>query len=187
MGPGDPTPIPGNFGDTGKRDVEGAGSTPIEGNGHEWEIVDREPHECEGSFLAVEEEKPRVMNKQQHVRVKGGTTAYRAHDHHLWNQVRTPRQRRPCELTCSCRTFLLEVFAGAAILTQDPGRLSGHWHADVIADRHQRWLQPLCTRRPTCCGLPHREGRPFAIFFALVCAPWTSWYEEPQAVDACEV
>ena len=50
--------------------------------------------------------------------MKEGTAAVRARDRHLWNQVRPYKPRRTTELPRGCRTFLLEIFASAAILTQ---------------------------------------------------------------------
>ena len=89
-----------------------------------WEIVDpevdpeEEQPECDIGYFAVDSEQPHVMSKQQHTRVKEGTAAVRARDRHLWSQVRPFRHRRSAELPRGCRTFLLEIFAGAAILTQ---------------------------------------------------------------------
>ncbi|CAE7212571.1 RE2 [Symbiodinium sp. CCMP2592] len=121
----------------------------------------------------VEGEKPHVMNKQQHGRMKDGAKTVRTHDRHLWNQIRPERHRRPSELPRGCRTFLLEIFAGAAILTQV-----------AFQDFGVPVSPPVDLN--TGCNLLTSEGRaavdrvigrddPFAISFAPVCTPWTSW------------
>ncbi|CAE7219311.1 TY4B-J [Symbiodinium sp. KB8] len=141
----------------------------------DWEIVEQEDQRDNGDigYFAVDAEQPHVMNRQQHARVKEGTAAVRARDRHLWSQVRPFRHRRTAELPRGCRTFLLEIFAGAAILTQ-------------VA--YQDWGLPVSNPVDLNTGfdLLTREGHeavdyiiekddPYAIAFAPVCTPWTSW------------
>ena len=134
---------------------------------------EEEQPECDIGYFAVDNEQPHVMSKQQHTRVKEGTAAVRARDRHLWSQVRPFRHRRSAELPRGCRTFLLEIFAGAAILTQ-------------VA--YQDWGLPVSNPVDLNTGydLLTHEGRqavdlliekddPYAISFAPVCTPWTSW------------
>ena len=169
-GPGDTRPM------TTSRDDDGrppSSTTEMP----EWEIVENDvPRDAEVGFLALDEETPHVMNRHQHGRVKEGTATVKSHDRHLWNQIRPrrpARQRRPSELPRGCRTFLLEIFAGAAILSQV-----------AFQDFGMPVYQPIDLN--TGFDLLTVEGRtavdqiiekddPFAISFAPVCTPWTSW------------
>ena len=128
--------------------------------------------ETEIAYYTVDSEPVRVMNKKQKSRVKDGVENVRAKDRHMWSQIKAPRPRRGLELPWGCKTFLLEIFAGAAMLSQ----IACHEYG-------MRVSSPVDLN--TGYDLLTKEGRdavervierddPFAISFAPVCTPWSS-------------
>ncbi|CAE7536321.1 RE2 [Symbiodinium microadriaticum] len=129
--------------------------------------------EKEVAYYTFDAEKARVMNKTQHFRVKEGVDGVKSKDRHMWNQIKPNRQRRHHELPRGCKTFLLEVFAGAAMLTQ----MALHeWAMPVTPPVDLNTGYDLLTKqgRDEVDRIIARDD-PFAITFAPVCTPWTSW------------
>ncbi|CAE7561028.1 RE2 [Symbiodinium necroappetens] len=129
--------------------------------------------EKEVAYYTFDAEKARVMNKTQHFRVKEGVDGVKSKDRHMWNQIKPSRQRRHHELPRGCKTFLLEVFAGAAMLTQ----MALHeWSMPVTPPVDLNTGYDLLTKqgRDEVDRIIARDD-PFAITFAPVCTPWTSW------------
>ena len=127
----------------------------------------------EVAYYTFDAEKARVMNKTQHFRVKEGVDGVKSKDRHMWNQIKPSRHRRHHELPRGCKTFLLEVFAGAAMLTQ----MALHeWSMPVTPPVDLNTGYDLLTKqgRDEVDRIIARDD-PFAITFAPVCTPWTSW------------
>ncbi|CAE7562382.1 RE1 [Symbiodinium sp. CCMP2592] len=169
--------LPGET-DQGARDRDGPPHGPVAAEVIA-EVNEEQPGEPENviteevSYYTVDLEKSRVMSRAQHVKVKESVDNIKIRDRHMWNQVRPVKNRRNHELPRGCRTFLLEIFAGAAVLTQMA---------------FQEWAMPVSPPVDLNTGydLLTKEGRdqvdmiierddPFAIAFAPVCGPWTSW------------
>ncbi|CAE7670799.1 RE2 [Symbiodinium microadriaticum] len=70
-------------------------------------------------YLALDTLSGRTMNRSQHQKVENGIKEVTARDHHLWNQLATKGTRRHGQhlLPRGCRTFLMELVTGAALLT----------------------------------------------------------------------
>ena len=168
-------------GDDGDNETQRQEDSPAEApNGDEDELIPAMPSDNhldemsnEVAYYTFDAEKARVMNKTQHSKFKDGVDGVKSKDRHLWNQIKPSRQRKYHELPRGCKTFLLEVFAGAAMLTQ----MALHeWSMPVTPPVDLNTGYDLLTKqgRDEVDRIIARDD-PFAITFAPVCTPWTSW------------
>ncbi|CAE7224139.1 RE2, partial [Symbiodinium sp. CCMP2456] len=144
----------------------------------------REP-DTDVAYYTFDAEKAKVMNKTQHARVREGVEGVKSKDRHLWNQVKPNKARRNYELPRGCKTFILEVFAGAAMLTQ----MALHeWSMPVTPPVDLNTGFDLLTKqgRDEVDCIIERDD-PFAITFAPVCTPWTSWTNIATGETKCKI
>ena len=136
---------------------------------------EREPDEDESAavgYMAYDHMKGRTMTRSQ-----GNSWKKHVHDMHnsdqcLWSQISTQRRRRSL-LPRGCRTFLLEIFAGAALLSDICAREYGHpISAPVDLNVGIDLLTP--EGRAHVDSVIERDD-PYAISIAPLCSPWCAY------------
>ena len=136
---------------------------------------EREPDEDESAavgYMAYDHMKGRTMTRSQ-----GNSWKKHVHDTHnsdqcLWSQISTQRRRRSL-LPRGCRTFLLEIFAGAALLSDICAREYGHpISAPVDLNVGIDLLTP--EGRAHVDSVIERDD-PYAISIAPLCSPWCAY------------
>ena len=130
----------------------------------------------EVGYMAIDASTTRTMSKQQGEKLDAGIRDVTSKDHHLWNQLSSrSKRRRHALLPKGCRTFLLEVFAGMAMLST---LASTQYGFDVSS--------PIDIRYDPAYDLTTASGRknvdfvierddPYIITFSPVCTPWSPW------------
>ena len=136
-----------------------------------------EPDEPEAvvGYLAFDQLPVHAMSKQQAGRVKEHVDTVTKKDKLLWNQV-CPRhlRRRPC-LPHGCKTLLMEIFAGCAMLTAVAHRDYGYPISEPIdiAFDQSYDLTTASGRAAVDARILHDD--PYLLAFAPVCGPWSPW------------
>ena len=126
-------------------------------------------------YLAVDALKSKIMSKGQSARVSRDIEDITATDQILWGQMLGKKTRRPSFLPRGCRTFLLELVAGAAVLTHMASCDYGLPVSDPVDVRLGPGLD-LLTRdgRDAVDRIIERDD-PYAITCSPVCATWSTW------------
>ena len=134
--------------------------------------------EMDVGFLALDELKGQALTRGKATRVDEGIDNVKRKDQAMWNQlskenIRGKKARRHSLLPRGCRTFLLEIFAGAAVLSHM-----------ALQDYHMPVSAPIDLRNGQDLLKPEERRRvediierddPYAITFAPVCGPWSQW------------
>ena len=127
------------------------------------------------AHLAVDElpSHRRVFTKGQKKAYVQEVAAVHEHDSQLWNNLRSQKSHVPRTLPKGCRTFLMEIFAGAAILSS------------LAAEYGYRVSQPvdILLDGTNLLSPSHRQSierkieadDPYLLSFAPVCGPWGPW------------
>lgn len=187
--------LPGHLGLYGQIDGStGHDTQPVE----EPEIDDSEGHEPQPvteSALSMEVDETMTLGTEAHLAVdelpshrrvftKGQKKTYQqeavglhAHDVQLWSNLRSPRFHMPRKLPKGCRTFLLEIFAGAAVLSSLAAEYGYQVSqpADILLDG----TNLLSSAHRHVLEKRIEDEDPYLLTFAPVCGPWSPW----QAVN----
>ena len=139
------------------------------------DLKDEDLHGAATAYLSFDEMPGRTMNKSQTAKVDHGIKEVTQQDHHMWNQISGGRARRHSLLPRGCRTFLLEIFAGAAILSHIVASDYGLPISEPIDIRTGRNINLLTKAGRDEVERIIGEDDPYAITCAPVCTMWSSW------------
>ena len=133
--------------------------------------TDGESVEFSESYIALDEETNKTMTKQQKKQLEKGLAEVKAHDQCLWSTLKSSKTSRP--LPRGCRTFLLEIFAGAALLTSVASGMGYpvSTPVDIVLDE-TNILDPRVRQK---LDEEIERDDPYIITFAPICGPWSSW------------
>ena len=145
--------------------------------------------ESEVDDLAIDGGNTRTMSKQQGEKVDAGLRDVTAKDHHLWNQLSSKeKRRRRTLLPRGCKTFLLKVFAGVAMLSHIASQDFGFPISPPVDIRYdQNYDLTTAKGRKNVEEIIERDD-PYAITFSPVCTPWSPWMHltPPDKTDELE-
>ena len=149
------------------------------GNDHHDLVDDGDPDmdnsPVDVGFLAIDEMRSRSMTSKQGQTVKNGVDDLRKKDRLVWNRLCPGEARRRPALPRGCKTFLMEIFAGCAMLST-----LAHYAGLPVSEPVDILYDPLHDLQ-TDAGRRHVEDRiaaddPYLVTFAPVCGPWsTTW------------
>ena len=127
-------------------------------------------------YLAIDNDSTRTMSKQQGDKIDAGLRDMATKDHHLWNQLSSKeKRRRHTVLPRGCKTFLLEVFAGVAMLSHIASQDFGFPVSSPVDVRYdQNYDLTTAKGRRNVEEIIERDD-PYAITFSPVCTPWSPW------------
>ena len=127
------------------------------------------------SYLAYDEMKAHTMSKNQASRVKESLESTSKKDKLMWNQVCPKNYRkRPC-LPHGCRTLLLEVFAGCAMLSSVAHYSFGYPTSEPIDIRYDQTFDLTTAAGRAAADARIAKDDPYLLSFAPVCGPWSPW------------
>ena len=125
-------------------------------------------------YLAYDELKVHSMSKSQANKVKANFDVVSKKDKLMWNQM-CPKylRKRPC--LHGCKTFLMEIFAGCAVLTSVAHFAHGYPTSEPIDVLYDP-VYDLTTAAGRA-AVDERIARddPYLLTFAPVCGPWSPW------------
>ena len=150
---------------------------------------DLRDYEQGNSYLAIDGGNTRAMSKQQGDRVDSGLRDVASKDKHLWNQLSSKeKRRRHTLLPRGCKTFLLEVFAGVAMLSHIASNDFGFPISHPVDIRYDPNFDLTTAKgRRNVEEIIDRDD-PYAITFSPVCTPWSPWMHMtlPHKMDELE-
>lgn len=126
------------------------------------------------SVVPLEPSKVKNMNKKQKKHLQESCVDLEKEDCAMWSSL-TSRPRRPSRmLPRGCRTFLMEMFAGAATLSYMAVQagMPISEPMDVLYDSRFNLLDK--NNRDRLEKTIMEEG-PYLLTLAPVCGPWSSW------------
>ncbi|CAE7237433.1 RE2 [Symbiodinium necroappetens] len=132
-------------------------------------------HENTGMFASFDEEKPVVLNKGQKKALRDYSDSINREDTAMWAELKgVPAYRRASRLLPrGCRSFVLELFAGAAALTA-MALGYGLPAASPIDLQAPGWnLRDPAARQRLQARI--EEEDPYLLAIAPVTLPWNSW------------
>ena len=138
---------------------------------HEIEPEEENFGEFHENFMPLDEQKCHKMNKQQKKHFQQDLSEVQAQDQAMWTALYA--QPRPRQLPRGCKTFLLEIFAGAAMLTSmalDLG-YAVSTPVDLVLDG-SNMLNPETRKK---LDLEIERDDPYIITLAPICGPWGPW------------
>ena len=133
--------------------------------------TDSDSVEFSESYIALDEETNKTMTKQQKKQLEKDLAEVKAHDQCLWSTLKSSKTSRP--LPRGCRTFLLEIFPGAALLTSVANGMGYpvSTPVDIVLDE-TNILDPRVRQK---LDEEIERDDPYIITFAPICGPWSSW------------
>ena len=133
---------------------------------------------CE-SFVPLDEMEPKLMSRGQKKMWKDQVQELDQKDVAMWSTLRGSRKGR--SLPRGCKVFLMEVFAGAAVLTS----LAVNMGLEVAAPVDLE-LDGTNLLRPSVRARIEKEimeKDPYVVTFSPVCGPWGPWSHVNMAKD----
>ena len=128
------------------------------------------PSSYSEAYLNLDEEVIKPLSRNQKRDLRDKLAEIQTGEQAMWSQLR--HQRRP-PLPRGCKTFLMEVFAGAAVLSSLASTfgLPISTPVDIKLDGSDL-LNPDIRR-----SIEHEIEKhdPYVVTFAPVCSPWSSW------------
>ena len=135
-------------------------------------------------FAAFDEEKPTVLTKGQRRHLQDGSDGLQRHDATLWAQLdpRPSQKARACQrlLPKGCRTFLLELFAGAAALTAMAASFGAPHGTPLDLMNHE--LLSTAGRKQLWNRIEAED--PYLLAVTSVKAPWAGWSDSDLQQDS---
>ena len=122
-------------------------------------------------FLSIENEKKKTMTKGQKKMVDQAVQEVEASDISMWSTLRGRKSLSP--LPKGCRVFLMEIFAGAAVLTSMALQMNLSTAAPVDIDLDGSDLLKSSVRMEIEQEIDRQD--PYCLTFAPVCGPWGAW------------
>ena len=113
------------------------------------------------TYVAVEEETRKTLSKGQRKFLEQSVEEIQASDVSLWATLKNRKAQTP--LPRGCKTFLMEIFAGAAVLTSMAMSLGLPVAAPIDIKVRAEIESHIDLMDPYC------------VTFAPVCGPWGSW------------
>ena len=113
------------------------------------------------TYVAVEEETRKTLSKSQRKFLEQSVEEIQASDVSLWATLKNRKAQTP--LPRGCKTFLMEIFAGAAVLTSMAMSLGLPVAAPIDIKVRAEIESHIDLMDPYC------------VTFAPVCGPWGSW------------
>ena len=158
----------GTSGQEAAMDFEAADATPTT-------VPEEEEQEDETSFtetfLSIEEEKRRIMTRGQKKHFEQNVQEVEASDECLWSTLRGKDRSVP--LPRGCNVFLMEIFAGAAMLTSMALNMGFEVAAPVDIKLDGSDLLKPSVRLEIEKEVERLD--PYCVSFAPVCGPWGPW------------
>eukprot|EP00435_Cladocopium_sp_Y103_P028489 s298_g7.t1 len=123
------------------------------------------------SYVAVEDEIRKTMTKGQRKFLEQSVQEIHAGDVSLWATLKGQKTRTP--LPRGCKVFLMEIFAGAAVLSSMAMSMGLPIAAPVDIQLDGTDLLDPKVRREIEAHIEDQD--PYCVTFAPVCGPWGSW------------
>jgi hypothetical protein len=123
------------------------------------------------TYVAVENEMRKTMTRGQRKFLEQSVQEIHASDVSLWATLKGQKAKTP--LPRGCKVFLMEIFAGAAVLTSMAMSLGLPVAAPIDIKLDGTDLLDPKVRREI--ELHIEEQDPYCVTFAPVCGPWGSW------------
>ena len=125
-------------------------------------------------FLAIDEMKSQHMTSKQAQHVRNGMDEMKKKDRWVWNKLYPNEARKRTPLPRGCKTFLLEIFAGCAMLST-----LAHYAGLPVSGPVDILYDPLHDLQ-TQAGRDFVDERvaaddPYLVTFLPVCGPWSTW------------
>jgi len=116
----------------------------------------------------------RSMTKGQKKQLQESLEAMEKEDSALWSTISEKPRRLKRMLPKGCKTFMMEIFAGAATLSYVAVQygLAVSPPVDVLYGRHHDLLDPQ-VRKEISKNIA--EDDPYLLVLAPVCGPWSNW------------
>ena len=127
-------------------------------------------------FVKFDEEKPVILTKGQKKQLVEQSEHLDRHDAAMWSELQAPKvgfSKSKRLLPRGCRSFLLEIFAGAATLTALAVGCGMQVSQPVDLQLDGGNLLDPKVRQQVWEQIEYED--PFLTAIAPVCAPWSSW------------
>ena len=127
-------------------------------------------------YIAVDEMKKHSMSRHQSTTFRAGVQALKGQDRIVWNQLGPdePSRRRPY-LPKGCKTLLMEIFAGCAMLTSLAHYTFGYPVSEPVDINYDPKFDLTTKAGRDYVDHMIEEDDPYLISFAPVCSPWSPW------------
>lgn len=122
-------------------------------------------------FLSLENEKKKTMSKGQKKMIEQSIQEVQASDISMWSTLRGHRSMSP--LPKGCKVFLMEIFAGAAVLTSMALQMGLNTAAPIDIALDGSDLLKASVRMEIEQEIDRLD--PYCVTFAPVCGPWGPW------------
>ena len=122
-------------------------------------------------FLSLENEKKKTMSRGQKKMVEQSLQEVQASDISMWSTLRGHKSMSP--LPKGCKVFLMEIFAGAAVLTSMALQMGLNTAAPVDIALDGSDLLKANVRMEIEQEIDRLD--PYCLTFAPVCGPWGPW------------
>ena len=128
-------------------------------------------HAVSENHLDLTMESRKVMSKSQKKNLDQNIQEIKASDVSLWSTLQDDKHHTP--LPRGCRVFLMEIFAGAAVLSSMAMSMGLSVAAPIDIGLDGIDLLSESTRRELEAEIDRQD--PYCLTFAPVCGPWGSW------------
>ena len=122
-------------------------------------------------FLSIENEKKKTMTKGQKKMLEQSIKEVGASDISMWSTLRGRKSMSP--LPKGCKVFLMEIFAGAAVLTSMALQMNLSAAPPVDIELDGSDLLKSAVRMKIEQEIDDLD--PYCLTFAPVCGPWGAW------------
>ena len=126
-------------------------------------------------YLSYDEMLPQVLSKGQTSTLRNHIDGISGRDKVLWNQLCKRKVHRRVCLPRGCKTFLLEIFAGCAMLTSLAHYSYGLPVSQPIDLKYDNNLDLTTPAGRVLADQVIERDDPYLITFAPKCAPWSAW------------
>ena len=126
--------------------------------------------------LRLDEEQPKTLTKGQKRQLEEELGELDQQDQAMWSQLQSaPRRGRRSGICLprGCKVFLLEIFAGAALLSSIAANQGLPVAAPVDLNLDGSDLLKPSVRQELDAEIDRPD--PYVITFSLVCGPWGPW------------
>ena len=164
--------------ETLKKDLPAEGddtpTTRVSTEEEEEEEEEEEQHGPQEAFIPLTEGKIKTLSKGQRKHLQETLEDVQKEDCAMWSTLRDQTLRPKRMLPKGCKTFLMEVFAGAATLSVLASQLGLPISAPVDIEYDPRFN--LLDKNNRDALWKHIEDEdPYLLTLAPVCGPWSPW------------
>ena len=127
-----------------------------------------------GKYIPIQSENVKILSRKQRKHLQESLDDVEKEDCALWSSLGTEMKRPRKMLPRGCKSFLMEIFAGAATLSclAVGMGLSISQPIDIIYDDRFNLLKPA--NREALEKMIEEED-PYLLTIAPICGPWSSW------------